>query len=299
MPEILQFHLMDKIVFYSFLLFENIFSRLPLRVLYRISNILYFILNNIVKYRKDVIIKNLKNSFAKKNEKEILQLKKNYLKNICDMVVETIKIPKMNKENLLDMVDFKNVELLNELYLNKKSAFIALGHTPNWELGGMILPLICNQKVFAVYLPPKNKYFDNYIANFRQSLGGKLVSSKQVFKTMLENKNDTVITYILADQAPPRGSEQYWTQFLNQDTAFLNGLGKMAKHLEFEIVFMNISKIKRGKYQIEFQLLTENIKSESENYITEKYARALENLILKNPENWLWSHRRWKNIRNT
>jgi len=290
---------MDKVSFLVFQFFENIFTRLPLSILYRISNFLYFIINHIVRYRKEIIIENLKNSFPDKTKGEIQQLKNKYLKNLCDMFVETIKIPKMSKAKLLNMIELKNVELLKQLYLKNKSAFIALGHTPNWELGGMILPIICNQKVFAVYLPPKNKYFDNYILKFRQSLGGKLISSKQVFKTMLNNKNETVLTYILADQAPPKGSEQYWTTFLNQDTAFLTGLEKMAKHLEFEVVFMNVKKIKRGKYQIEFQLLTDNINNETENSITEKYAKALEKLILENPENWLWSHRRWKNIRTT
>jgi KDO2-lipid IV(A) lauroyltransferase len=288
---------MDKISFLIFLFFENIFSRLPLKILYKISNVIYFILNYIVKYREEVIYKNLRNSFPEKNEKEIIRLKKTYLKNICEMIVESIKIPRMKRDKLLEMVELKNIDLLNKLFLDGKSAFIALGHIPNWELCGFTLPLICKQKLFAVYLPPKNKYFDNYIRKFRQSLGGKLVPSKQVFKTMLENKNETVLTYILADQAPPRGSEHYWTEFLNQDTAFLNGLEKMAKHLGFEVVFMSIIKLKRGKYMIEFQLLTDNVKNEPENSITEKYARALEKLIINNPSNWLWSHKRWKNTR--
>jgi len=272
---------------------------LPLSVLYGLSKCIYFIFNYLIKYREEVIIKNLSKAFPEKTIKEKKEIKKKFFKNLSEMIVETIKIPGMSSKSLLNMVEFKNLELLEELYLNKKSAFIALGHTPNWELGGMLLPLICKQKVFAVYLPPKNKYFDSYLVKFRQSFGGKLISSKQVFKTMLENKNDTVITYILADQAPPKGNEQFWTKFLNQETAFLTGLEKMAIHLKFSVVFMEIIKKARGKYQIEFKLLTDNPQNEPEHSITNKYARALENLILQHPENWLWSHKRWKNIRNT
>ena len=203
----------------------------------------------------------------------------------------------LNKEKTLKMFEINNMELLNKLYSDKKSVFLALGHTASWELTGMILPLLTKYETYGIYLPLKNSYFDKHIKDIRGKFGLELIPSQQIFRFLYHKKNDLVLTYILADQSPPKNSDNYWVNFLNQDTAFSKGLEKMSKSLNYAVVFLNIVKIKRGRYLLDFELICENPQLIEINEISDLYVKKLENLINNHPENWLWSHRRWKHKR--
>jgi len=289
---------MRKIGFYLFLLFERLVSFLPFRLLYIKSDFVYFILYYVLKYRKDIIYQNLKNAFPEKSETEIKLLRKKYMKIMADLIMESVKSSHLSEKAILKRFKFKNLELLQQLYNDKKSAFVVCGHTGSWEMSAMIMPLITKYKCFAIYQPQTNLYFDAYIKKVRGSLGLITVPSQQAYRKFIEHKNETILSYILADQSPSKDGDNYWTTFLNQETAFFTGLEKMSKSLDFAVVFLRIIRTGRGKYTLEFELLTDKPKQTQTGEISEMYANALERLICQYPENWLWSHRRWKHKRN-
>ncbi len=289
---------MRKIGFNFFLLFERLASMMPFRSLYIISDFVYFILYYILKYRKTIILQNLSNAFPDKSETEIKLLRKKYMKIMADLILESVKSSHLSEKALLKRFKFKKLDLLQQLYNKNKSVFVVCGHTGSWEMSGMILPLITKYKCFGIYQPQTNPYFDTYMKKVRSSFGVIPIASQQAYKTFIQYKNETILNFIVADQAPSKNGEHYWTRFLNQETAFFTGLEKMAKGLDFAVVFLNIIRTGRGKYSLEFELLTDQPKLTHTGEISEMYANALERLIRQNPENWLWSHRRWKHKRN-
>jgi KDO2-lipid IV(A) lauroyltransferase len=98
----------------------------------------------------------------------------------------------------------------------------------------------------------------------------------------------------LADQRPVRSSIHYWTTFLNQETPVLTGSESIAKKLDQAVVFADIKKIRRGYYNVEFKLVCENPRQTKEFEITETHTKILEEVIVRKPDYWLWSHKRWK-----
>jgi len=289
---------MEKIGFFFFLVFERIASLLPFRLLYIKSDFVYLILCFVLKYRKKIIIQNLKNAFPEKSEKEILLLRRRYMKIMADLILESLKSSHLREKTILKRFKFKNLELLDQLYNNKKSVFLVCGHTGSWEMAGMILPLITKYKVFGIYQPQSNPNFDKYMKKVRSSFGVIPLASQQAYKTFIQHKNELLLNFIVADQAPSKNGDHHWTRFLNQETAFFKGLEKMSKSLDFAVVFLRIIRTDRGKYMLEFELLTDKPNETKEGEISEMYAKALEKLIRQFPENWLWSHRRWKHKRN-
>ncbi|PCH91091.1 MAG: acetyltransferase, partial [Bacteroidetes bacterium] len=97
-----------------------------------------------------------------------------------------------------------------------------------------------------------------------------------------------------ADQSPMKHKIEYWTTFMNQETPFFLGPEKIAVSLNFPVVYLDLQRISRGKYYIEYSLLERNPSQSPEYAITEKYVKKIEEAINKNPSNWLWSHKRWK-----
>ena len=105
------------------------------------------------------------------------------------------------------------------------------------------------------------------------------------------------MTVFLADQNPSDMKRVYWTEFFGREVPFHRGLEILARRQGSAVVFDEMVRVKRGHYKSVSKLAFEHPKGTSENEITEAYARFLEESILRQPENWLWTHNRWKRKR--
>jgi Kdo2-lipid IVA lauroyltransferase/acyltransferase len=281
------------IAYYFAFPFIYLLSILPFWILYRISDFLCFLLFHVVGYRRKVVEQNLRNSFPQKSEKEILALSKKYYEYLCDLTLEVFKKINMSKEDAVKRCKFHNAELLNRLKSENKSVILLMGHYGNWEWAGSSFTLSTNHQLYVLYKALSNPYFEKLMVKSRTLFGTRLIKVENTLRDIIANKRNAATYAFIADQTPfPQ--QAYWTTFLNQDTPLYTGAEKLAKKLNFPVVFVNIVRVKRGYYEIFPELLFEEPKLCIENEITEIFIRRLEAAINKMPETWLWSHRRWK-----
>ncbi|MFA6923196.1 MAG: lysophospholipid acyltransferase family protein [Bacteroidales bacterium] len=283
-----------KIFYIIFSIKAWFISILPFRLLYILSDFYYFLLYYVIGYRKKVVFENLRKSFPDKTSQEIEKIAKKYFHNLCDMFLEVIKVKNISEKQILKRVKIKNIEVLDELYLKNKSVIVAMGHLGNWEFTTHAVTLKSAYNHYGLIKPLTNDFFNNYLNKLRNRFNLKLVPYKQTLKFMARNKNNLSLYYVAGDQTPAKGEITYWTNFLNQDTPVYLGIEKMSKMLDFAVIFMDIQHSKRGYYEIEFTKFTDKPNEFKEFEITEWHVRFLENIIIKNPDNWLWSHKRWK-----
>jgi KDO2-lipid IV(A) lauroyltransferase len=289
---------MKKIAYYIFILKAWFISLLPFWFLYILSDFLYVIVYYLIRYRRKIATQNLKNSFPEKSLVEIKQIEKKYYHNLCDIVVEFIKIRHISIDQLKKRMIITNPTILHELYNQNKSVFLSVGHCGNWDWFGKTIPYITDHKVFAIYKELSSTDFDSYMKSLRSRFGvPTLIESKSTYRSLLQSKDTTNAVFLAGDQTPGGLDANYWTTFLNQDTPFFLGIEKMAKSLDYAVLFFDIKRIKRGHYEATITPITLNPKETKTNEITESYVRLLENAIINNPDNWLWSHRRWKHKR--
>ncbi len=267
---------------------------LPLRVLYIISDICFIIIY-LLGYRRKVVMMNLKNSFPEKSHKELKTIAHRFYHHFCDSFIESFYALNISEKEIRKRYRYKNPEILNHLFEKKKSIILVFGHYGNWDWLNS-LPLYTGHLNYALYHPLRNKYFDELFIRIRGKFGVKLIPMKTAYKDMLaaSKKNILTITYFLTDQRPVWSSIRYWTTFLNQETPVLTGSEVIARKLDQAVVYLDIQKIKRGYYEAEFEIITENPTETKEFEITESHTRKLESIIIKKPEFWLWSHKRWK-----
>ncbi len=243
-----------------------------------------------------MVVQNLKNSFPEKSEREIQLITKKYYRYLCDLILETLKKININEKQASSRCKMANPELFEKLKSENRSIMLLMGHYGNWEWAGSSFSLMKKHQLFVVYKPLTSNYFENFMRRTRTMFGTKLIKMENTLKDILSNKNTLSAFAFIADQTPPPNIA-YWTKFLNQDTAMYTGAEKLAKKLNYPVVFINIQRVKRGYYEVHAELLSENPKDTQENEITEKYIARLESEIKKMPEIWLWSHRRWKHKR--
>ena len=180
---------------------------------------------------------------------------------------------------------------------NGSSALILGGHNGNWEWGGMSASFYANTDVIVLYTPIQNKYIDKFIKKSRTIYQTYFKSSLLASRIFKEYKNKNATFVLIADQSPSNPNRAHWLKFLNQDTAFLRGPSSYAINYNIPILFIEIKRIKRGYYTMSVTTLTETPQDYSPKELTSLYAKKLEEIILEHPEQWLWSHKRWKHSR--
>ncbi len=275
--------------------FSKVLSILPKQIMYLFSDILYFILYYIIRYRKNIVFKNLKNSFPEKSNKEQMLIAKKYYKHLADLFTENFALLSMSKNKSLSFITFNNLNLLESYYKKNKNLIVITGHYNNWEFL-TITPLFTDYKIISVYKTLSNKAFDELTYKMRSRHGALPVPMKKSIKTVIDykNKNIPFILFLVADQRPLKKDIRYWTKFLNQDTPIFLGAEKIAKKLNTAVLYVQVNKISRGKYESNYIELCNNPASTEQYEITEKHTRILESIIRNKPEYWLWSHNRWK-----
>lgn len=286
---------MTKIVYYLFL---KPLSKLPLSWLYLLSDLLYFVIYKVVGYRKSIVYKNIKNSFPDKNKAEIDLIVSKFYHHFTDMMIESLKIFSISKKQAIERCKVLNPEVLNDLYDLGKPVILVGGHYNNWEMVALILNAQVKHLVTGIYSPLGNPFFELKFRETRGKFGTLLVPKKEI-KSYFKSKQSTLnATVFGADQSPTFLKENtYWTIFLNQETPVMFGTEKYAIENGHPVVFFYLSKVKRGYYEVFFEMIEENPRASEYCSITEKHTRLLEMQIIKQPEYYLWTHKRWKHKR--
>jgi KDO2-lipid IV(A) lauroyltransferase len=265
--------------------------------LYRVSDALFIIVYTIAGYRKKVVLSNLQNSFPEYSDMEKQDIAIKYYRYLCDLLLETIKTVTWSEKQVLSRVSVKNTKLMNDLFVRNKSIIIVMGHLGNWEWAGPGFSLQCKHQLFVVYHPLSNPYFEKLFSNSRTRFNTRIIPRKQTLRSMASHKDTIGATALIADQAPTPIHSAIWINFLNQDTPVFNGPEKLAKMMDYPVVYMKVKRVKRGYYEVYPELISENPRLTSENEITLAFNQILEKGIREQPETWLWSHRRWKHKR--
>lgn len=270
-------------------------SIMPFWVLYGISDFVFLIVYHLIGYRKELVYKNLKTVFPDKDEKEILKLRKDFYHHFVDIFMEMIKTFSISQAELDKRFNIKNYEILEKIYQNNKSVLVMSSHYGNWEWAvNLGHPL--KFKRFVVFARIENKVISDKVISSRERFGLNLIQKSETSKTMLSNyKNKVLSLYgFLSDQSPMLKKSYYWTQFLGQRVPVLIGAETLAKKFDMALVFMRIQKVKRGHYEADFELITENPKDYKDYELTDKYLEICEKQIRENPTYYFWTHNRFK-----
>lgn len=287
------------IKFYPFWFLLLGLSRLPLRVLYVLSEVLYVLAYYVIGYRKKIVYANLRNSFPAKTPQEIAVLVKGFYRHFSEIVVEILKQGSISKPDLLRRVTFENPGLVLKYVEQGKPVILMGGHLANWEWLSLAVSAYFTCPSDGVYKPLSNPFFEAWLLHIRSRFGVRMVKTKDTLREFIRRKQVPRVIGLLSDQTPPAGEIQYWTTFLHQDTPFFVGTEKLARSFGHPVVFLGMKRLRRGHYKITFEPLHDGTSPLPEKGfpLTEAFAQWLEERIAAHPADYLWSHRRWKNKR--
>ena len=269
---------------------------LPVPLLYAFSDLFRFIAYRIIAYRRDVVKKNLESSFPGIQEKELKRITLLFYRNLADILIEGIWAFTISRKQVINRYRIINPEVIEPYAESGQSIIGVTGHYANWEWGSLSASLQTDFNVIAFYKPINNRHIDKFVRWSRSRFGTTLAAIHETSLTFERNKNIKTLFLMASDQGMPQkfSEKAYWIHFLNHNIPFLHGMEKHARSNNLPVIYIDIQRVRRGYYTVELSVLSSNPGELEAGALTEMYARKLESIILEKPENWLWSHRRFK-----
>lgn len=191
---------------------------LPLRVLYWMSDFLYIIFYHCLHYRVKVVRGNLSSSFPEKSQTELLKIEREFYRQLCDNIVETIKLLHISNRSIDKRVKVNNAHLVEQAAANRVPVFLYLGHYCNWEWVPAITHHFTRPKTTSqIYKPLHDKAFDRVLQKVRSRFNALNIPQNQALRTLfsLRKKEGTFIVGILDDHSPNHNRSHHYMTFLS------------------------------------------------------------------------------------
>ena len=273
-------------------------SMLPFRLLYLFSDFVYLIVYYLIGYRKKTVRENLELALPHLSDEERLIIEKKSFRHWCDMFLEMIKTMTISNTEINKRFVFINMEVYKKLEAQEKSIAIMLAHYASYE---WVISMNAYVKfsAFAIYKKLANPYFDKLVRDIRSRFKANLITTKETMPVIIENnRNKLLSSYGFAsDQSPKISSAFHWQKFMGIEVPVHTGAEMLSKKYDMNVIFLKVTKVKRGYYQAIFEVLSENAKEVPNYEITDKFLKLVEQQIFEAPEYYLWTHKRWKHKR--
>jgi Kdo2-lipid IVA lauroyltransferase/acyltransferase len=275
-------------------------SRLPYWALHALGEVLAVLAHRVFGYRKAVIRGNITRSFPEASSREVRKIERLYYRHFGAITVESVKHFSVSEEEALGRMDYVQAEVFDAFHAAGRSVLIAGGHMNNWELYALTANQSVPHEVMAIYKKLSNEEMDVAMRASRERFGLKMVrtvDSKAWMESHMGDGHPPKAIVMGFDQSPADPKKSWWNLFLHQETAWYFGLEKWARDYDLPVVFGHIHKTGKGRYRTVYEVVTDAPRTLPEGAILERCIRLLEKDIERHPEQWLWSHKRWKHQR--
>ena len=262
---------------------------------YILEEIIYFILHYVVRYRRKVVLTNLRNSFPEKSDKELAKIASRCNRNLAEQMINTLSVAGISPKRLQKYQTIANLEEYRKAVAGR-DIILLTGHYGSWEYLTSIAQYEPDHTIMSVYHPLNNNAVDEFFKRVRKIDNTVLVPRDESLRYFLKNRGGqkNLALGLIADQNPYQYKDSHWFTFLNQDTIFAEGGEQLARKFKLPVWFIGTRRRRRGEYETFMIELYDGDSPIEEHVITERYIRTLEKYIIECPELWLWSHRRWK-----
>lgn len=237
--------------------------------------------------------------FPGKDNNWYAEIAKKSYKNVCLVLFEVLYIPKISSGKLKDMVKGDYTDFVNA-FNNNKGVVVVSGHISSWELSASGTCVNTGIKISCIARPQTNELVNTKVNKYREKYGNDVIETGANLRLIHQRlKEKGVVAFIIDQSAPPEYS--YFVDFFGVNTASYSGAAKVALKYETEVILGVIVR----KDDLNYSPLFINIRTddlsgtfdERAKELTARMHKTLESVIRQYPGQWLWFHRRFKNIR--
>ena len=241
---------------------------------------------------KKTIDENIKRAIPNISEEDLKKIKTSMWNNYGRVFAEYIFIKDFRYGKLEENIEIEGKDILDEIKRKNSQVVFISGHFSNFEL--MAMSLEKNEiKLATIYRPLNNMFLNLVMETIRKKYICKNQIKKGIggLKNLIKYKKKNYSTALMIDQ---RVSEGVLSNLFNKQALTTTIPAQLVKKYDIPIVPVFIERIGNIKYKVIIKKPIVFSKEHSIIEITEKLNEILEKMIIKNPEQWIWSHNRWK-----
>lgn len=287
-------------------------QRLPLGFHYFWGRVFTWVARDVVHYRSDVVMANIARSFPDRKYRELKDVYDGFYRHLGEVFAETMWFGgSYGRPGRLRKSGFCHAENEAELvraYEERPSVMVLASHFGNWEIMGGFYEYFdrdtvipdgmgpeCTTSVFKHLASPFwNKFM---VGNRTAPLQGCdcAVESREMFRYALMHRNEKRVYIFPTDQHPYKGvTSVEIPEFMHQKTKVMIGGAALAHKLGMAVFYMSIDREEKGHYRMSFRKICDDASTMEPAQIMSVYYGYLQESVNADPENYLWSHKRWK-----
>ena len=286
----------NRLEYIAFLIIVMVAQLFGVKNLHYPSKVLSYVFLEILKLRKNVVLKNLTTAFPDKSQSEILLIAKKSYYHFSRLILEIMCIPKMSKEEMYSIVECNEIVELKSVYDEGNGLIFLTGHFGNWEFGATSIPIQMGTIMYPIIKPQRNPYITKWLQYMREKHGNKVISLgisiREIYKVLKEGK----LLGVVGDQRGPK--EGMRVKLFGQNTAMYGGTAELVIKLNIPMYVLFAARIEGSKFiafteKVNMSNLPENTQEKIVE-INQRYMNLLEKYVRMYPEQWFWMHNIWK-----
>ena len=284
----------------------------PLKMHYFWGRCLSWFISGPMHYRRDVVMINLARSFPEKKYSELLKIADDFYKHFGDLFAETFWFAGSHDTKRLrdsHICEMEHADVLNRLYNDCPGVIVLNSHLGNWELTGGILNYVYapdkvdfgEKNTTVVYKELSSSFWDKVFGDNRCAPIAKenketcYVESRKILRFVIAHRNGKRLYVFPTDQCPYKYASAHTVDnFMHQPTLTMTGGAALAQKFGFAVVYMAFKKKDGFGYKMSFREICPDASKFTPEDIMNKFYSYLEEDINAQPENYLWTHKRWK-----
>jgi KDO2-lipid IV(A) lauroyltransferase len=259
-----------------------------------LGNIMYA----IDKKHRDRAMANLRRSFPEKSEAECQALARRSMQQMVMLFVEVLFTTRLIRvDTWTKYVQLENFHDVQEMLLRRERGMIMLtGHYGNWEILGYVLATLGFHTV-SIARPLDNPYVSKFLFGVREKTGQRIIAKKGATPEITAALDKKLTVAFIADQNA--GSKGMFVDFFGRLASTYKSIGLLAMEYEVPVV---IGYARRIDDRFHFQAGPQDViypqdwkdQPDPLRYITQRYTKAIEDIVRADPGQYWWVHRRWK-----
>ena len=284
----------------------------PLKMHYFWGRCLSWFVSGPMHYRRDVVMINLARSFPEKKYSELRKIADDFYKHFGDLFAETFWFAGSHDTKRLrdsHICEMEHADVLNRLYNDCPGVIVLTSHLGNWELTGGILNYVYapdkvdfgEKNTTVVYKELSNSFWDKVLGDNRCAPIAKenketcYVESRKILRFVIAHRNEKRLYIFPTDQCPYKYASAHTVDnFMHQPTLTMTGGAALAHKFGFAVVYMAFKKKEDFGYKMSFREICPDASKFTPEDIMNKFYSYLEEDVNAQPENYLWTHKRWK-----